>query len=134
MNTQRARHILQSLIQGVDPFSGEELPSGTVLQQADVLRAMLAGLAAIERGSARSARRAQLPSNVGRPWTHEEELALISAVQGNAPLNEIAVKHGRTVRAIEVRLEKLGLITEGQRITRNRYGSVTSPPAGGRAQ
>ncbi|MEJ1960114.1 MAG: hypothetical protein WDO56_00580 [Gammaproteobacteria bacterium] len=39
MQERRARQILQALIQGVDPFDGNELPSGTVLQQADVLRA-----------------------------------------------------------------------------------------------
>src|SRR5688572_15415446 len=103
MNAQRARLILQALIQGVDPFNGDELPAGTVLQQADVLRAMLAGLAALEQGSARSARRAQMPSNVGRPWTREEELSLITEMQANVSLTDIAANHGRTLRAIEVR-------------------------------
>ena len=44
MQERRARQILQALIQGVDPFDGSELASGTVLQQADVLRALLAEL------------------------------------------------------------------------------------------
>ena len=47
MKEQRARQILQALIQGVDPKSGEELPSGTIIQQADVLRALLIGVAAV---------------------------------------------------------------------------------------
>jgi hypothetical protein len=123
MQEQRARQILQALIQGVDPFNGEELGAGTVLQQADVLRAMLAGAAALEQGALRSARRAQLPSNVGRPWTEDEELTLIAEVQANDNLQEIAERHARTLRAIEVRLEKLGLITAAQRVTQNRFGS-----------
>ena len=41
MKEQRARHILQALVQGIDPLTGEELAPGTVLQQADVLRALL---------------------------------------------------------------------------------------------
>src|SRR5687768_491668 len=123
MQERKARHILQSLIQGVDPFNGEEIPSGTVLQQPDVLRAMLAGVAALEAGAARAARRAHLPTNVGRPWTQEEEFALITEVQAQMKPEEIATKHGRTLRAIEVRLEKLGLIKASERATRNRFGA-----------
>ena len=124
MQEQKARQILQALIQGVDPFNGEELSAATVLQQADVLRALLVGVAALEQGAARSARRAQLPSNVGRPWTQEEELALIEELQAQTSLQEIAAKHSRTLRAIEVRLQKVGLITAAQRVTRNRFGDV----------
>jgi hypothetical protein len=124
MQEQKARQILQSLIQGIDPFSGEELSVDTVLQQADVLRAMLAGVAALEEGAQRSARRAELPTNTGRPWTQEEEHALITHVQAHLPLKDIATKHARTLRGIEARLEKLGLITAGQRMTHNRFGPV----------
>jgi hypothetical protein len=41
MQQTRARQILQSLIQGIDPITSEELPRETVLQHADVLRALL---------------------------------------------------------------------------------------------
>jgi hypothetical protein len=105
MQEQKARQILQALIQGVDPFSGEELGAGTALEQ----------------GAARSARRAQLPMNVGRPWSQMEELALINAAQAKHLPEDIAKKHGRTLRAIEVRLEKLGLIAAEERLTRNRF-------------
>jgi hypothetical protein len=44
MKESRARQILQALVQGVDPLTGEELPTGTILQHADVLRALLAGV------------------------------------------------------------------------------------------
>lgn len=124
MQAQRARQILQALIQGVDPFNGEELSHTTVLQQADVLRAMLAGVAALEQGAARAARRAQLPGNVGRPWTAEEELALIKEMEAQTALQDIAAKHARTLRAIEIRLEKVGLLSAAQRITRNRFGDA----------
>jgi len=77
MQERRARQILQALIQGVDPFDGKELPSGTVLQQADVLRAMLAGVAAMEQDAVRASRRAQLPRNIGRSWTDDENMKLV---------------------------------------------------------
>jgi hypothetical protein len=122
MQERRARQILQALIQGVDPFDGNELPSGTVLQRADVLRALLAGVAAMEQDAARASRRAQLPRNIGRAWSAEENSQLIDAVQAGESLADIAVRHGRTLRAIEARLEKLGLITAAERTTADRFG------------
>ncbi len=128
MQELRARQILQSLVQGLDPFTGHELPAGTVLQQADVLRALLAGVAALEQGVSRASRRAQLPKNIGRSWSSEEQSQLIDAFQSGDDLTEIATRHGRTLRAIEARLEKLGLITEDDRTTRDRFGP-RDPPA-----
>jgi hypothetical protein len=121
MKEQRAREILQALVQGVDPFTGEELPPGTILQEADVLRALLAGVMALEQTAARAQRRAQLPDNVGRSWTSEEEATLVASFKSSVPLAEIATRHGRTVRAIEARLERLGLITPEQRSTDNSF-------------
>ncbi len=117
MKEQRAREILQALIQGVDPLTGEELPPGTILQHADVLRALLAGLSAMEQIATRAQRRAQLPDNVGRAWTPDEEATLVSAYKSGNSVADIATRHGRTLRAIEARLEKLGLITPEQRTT-----------------
>jgi catalase (peroxidase I) len=129
MQEQRARQILQSLVQGLDPFNGEELPPGTVLQQADVLRALLAGVAALEQLAARATRRSQLPQNIGRSWSAAEQSSLIDAFQSGEPLDEIASRHGRTLRAIEARLEKLGLIQSDQRTTHDRFGPRDPPPA-----
>src|ERR1700761_7501666 len=128
MKEQRARKILQALVQGVDPTTGAELEAGTVLQRADVLRALLAGVSALEQISARAQRRAQLPGNVGLPWSSDEERLLVSEFQGGDPLADIASKHGRTLRAIEARLERLGLITGAPGATKNSFtGSPASP-------
>ena len=127
MQQARARQILQSLIQGIDPVTGEELPHETVLQHADVLRALLAGLHALEQTTARAQRRAQLPDNVGQAWTTEEESRLVTAFKkGDSPV-VIAREHGRTLRAIEARLEKLGLITADERTTRGGFTGVSDP-------
>jgi hypothetical protein len=128
MQQTRARQILQSLIQGMDPVTGEELPHETVLQHADVLRALLAGLTALERMAARAQRRAQLPGNVGHAWTTEEEGRLVAAFKSGASPVAIARQHGRTLRAIEARLEKLGLITAEQRTTRGGFTGVSEAP------
>jgi hypothetical protein len=123
MKEQRARHILQALVQGIDPLTGEELAPGTVLQQADVLRALLAGVSALEQTAARAQRRAQLPSNVGRSWSAEEEATLVTAFKSADSVADIAARHGRTLRAIEARLERLGLLTPEQRSTNNSFVS-----------
>ncbi len=133
MKESRARQILQALVQGVDPLTGEELAPGTVLQHADVLRALLAGVDALGQMAARAQRRAQLPGNVGRPWNSQEEQALIKEFQRGDTTAAIAASHGRTLRAIEARLERLGLLTPEQRTTQNSFspaGRATSeePP------
>ena len=39
----------------------------------------------------------------------------------DTPIPDIAIKHGRTVRAIEARLERLGLLRADQRTTNNSF-------------
>jgi|GEM_PF-622569 len=126
-----AREILQTLVQGFDPSTGAELPAGTVVHQAEVIRALLAAIAALEADAERTRRRAQLPRNVGRPWSAEEEARLEAAFRSGEAVAAIAARHHRTVAAIEARLERLGLITTEQRTTRNRY--VTRTEAAGKA-
>src|SRR6185312_16578499 len=106
-----ARRILLSLIQGRNPTSGESLPSECVVHDSVVIRALLFGVSAIEATDARAKRRAQLPANVGRDWTTGEEEQLRSEYAAREPLTTIAYRDGRTLRAIEARLQRMGLIT-----------------------
>jgi hypothetical protein len=124
MNNTKAREILQALIQGVDPDTGKEIPHDSVLQKSGVLRALLAGVGALELTEARAQRRAQLPESVGKRWTDEEDRQLRDEHAGSDPLQLMATKHSRTPRAIEARLERLGLITADQRITGNPFPAV----------
>lgn len=121
---QRAPHqVLKALVEGIDPSTGEQLDPGTVLQEAEVQRALLAGIAALEEDASRAQRRSQLPGNIGQPWTAGEEQRLAAAFKAGDPLAEIADRHGRTLTAIEARLERLGLLAPEQRVTRNRYSA-----------
>lgn len=129
MNDQRARQILHSLVNGADPFTGDDLAGGTVLQHIDVMRAMLAGCSALEERTARTSRRAQQPKNIGQAWTPEEPERLIDAFKNGEDMAQVAARHGRTLRAIESRLEILGMITSEQRITANRFGAGQSDSA-----
>jgi hypothetical protein len=124
MQHTEARTILMSLIEGRNPDSGERLPAECVVHRSDVIRALLLGMGAIDATNARAKRRAQLPKNVGRDWTTKEEEQLRCEFAAKEPVSAIAVRHGRTPRAIEARLQMMGLITAEQRTTR---GGFTSP-------
>lgn len=121
MDAQRATQILNALVQGIHPTTGAELPPDTVLQSVDVLRALLAGVAALKGQVARNTRRATLPVNVGNRWTAQEEQQLIDAFHAGEPLADIGSRLGRTLRAVEARLLRLGLITADQRQTEDSF-------------
>ncbi|MGH8144218.1 MAG: hypothetical protein ACREU2_17100 [Steroidobacteraceae bacterium] len=121
MQHTEARAILASLVEGRHPVSRENLPSDCVVHHSDVIRALLVGLGAIDVTNARVKRRAQLPENVGRDWTTKEEEELRSEFTAKEPLTTIAARHGRTLRAIEARLERMGLMTREERTTRGGF-------------
>jgi hypothetical protein len=110
MEHRRVREILESLVQGVDPEKGAPLPSDSVLQSASVLRALLAGIAALEDAERRAARRARLPENVGRSWGESELAVLRGEFECGMTLEQIASAHRRSVKAITARLEKMGVL------------------------
>jgi hypothetical protein len=123
---QKARAVLQSLIQGLDPETGAELPKNAIVNRIEINRSMLVAVTAMEQVEARILRRAQLPESVGKTWTEDEEQQLRSEFAGSEPIPLIATKHGRTIRAIEARLERLGLMRPDQRMTDNSFVSPSS--------
>jgi hypothetical protein len=120
---QKARAVLQSLIQGVDPVTGEEVPPDSIANKIEVNRALHTAVVALEQTQARLQRRAYLPASVGKTWSEEEEQALRAAFGSGDPVTAIAARHGRTVRAIEARLERLGLLRLDQRTTGNAFAT-----------
>jgi hypothetical protein len=118
---QRSRQVLEALVQGIDPENGSDLPADTVLNRVDVVRALLAAIAALDAVNARALRRAQLPGSVGKTWSDDEERQLKEEFAAAEPIPHIAEKHGRTVRAIEARLERLGLLRPDQRTTQSAF-------------
>lgn len=51
--------------------------------------------------------------NAFSSWTQEEERRLVTAFEGGASLADLAREHGRSQRAIEMRLQKLGALPRG---------------------
>jgi hypothetical protein len=126
---QRARLILQSLVHGLNPMTGDELPKGDIVNNIEVNRAMSTAVMALDQIMARLARREMLPEKVGKGWSEEEEKQLKDEFSRSEPLSLIATKHGRTLRAIEARLERLGLLAADQRVTDNSFFTL-SPKRG----
>ncbi len=132
MEPDRAIEIIQSLADGVDPFSGERSPSGSPYQQADTVRALhlaLEGLTKLRRSTSRK-------TGPGRAWTEDEEQELLREFDAKVDVEEIAAKHERTKSAIWARLEKLGRI-QRKDFPRpepvERAGSTPHPPTAARA-
>ena len=123
---QKARAVLQSLIHGLDPDSGAELSRDAIVNRIEINRSMLTAVKAIEQVEARQLRRAQLPESVGKTWTDDEQQQLRTEFASSEPIELIASKHGRTVRAIEARLELLGLLSADQRTTSNSFMGAPS--------
>ncbi len=121
MDLAAARITLKSLIEGVDPVTGYPLPKSLVLHHAVVIRALLCALAVLEADAARTRRRARLPRNTGRPWRQEDDEQVTAAFRNGEPLQQIAADHHRSLASVESRLERLGVLAPGQRVTRDRY-------------
>ena len=106
MDIIRARKIIRSLAEGVDPFTGELLPRESIFNSPDVIRALYTVWEATspKPGSASAA-----SPNAGKPWTSAEDDKLREEFAEKLPISEIAREHGRSYGAIESRLEHLGL-------------------------
>ena len=123
MQCPDAKAILKALIEGCEPGSREPLPAGSVVHRADVLRALLAGVAALEQVDTRTRRRAALPGNAGQAWSAEEDARLAEAFKAGDSPKALAATHHRTLRAIEARLQRIGLLEPEARTTREAFGS-----------
>lgn len=116
-----ASRILQWLIEGIDPTTGEDIPTDSILNRAEIIRALLTAVWALDAEEARKKRREQLPTNAGRTWSAEEDAALVDAFERGVPVATIAAERGRSVRSIEARLTAKGLLSPEHRKTIDRF-------------
>jgi hypothetical protein len=124
MEDTKAVAILSALAKGVNPATGEVLPADSAYQQADVVRALYLAIERLKQpdtAAAKTRPRSDLPSNVGKPWTEEEDQRLLAAYDRGSKPAELAREHGRTLAGIEARLEKHGRISAAERRTVNRF-------------
>ncbi len=157
MQPDRAKEIVKSLADGIDPETGVSFPSASPYQRADTVRALYTILEAAESGKTRKPKNPVDPNDLsavasqrrsephaGGRWTQEEEDRLRTAFQAHKtesdtlPLNarasafadwrrKTAADHGRTTGGITSRLVKLALIEDSPT---NRPGQGNRPEAG----
>jgi hypothetical protein len=103
--------LLKMLAEGIDPFTGEVLPSEHLLQHPQIVRALFHTQHAIACQGNKSQRSPSLPANAGTAWSKAEDKDLTQEFDAKTPIPEIAQKHGRTEGAITSRLLRLGKIS-----------------------
>ena len=104
MDIIRAKEIVRSLADGVDPTTGEVLPAENVYNSPEIIRALFTLLEQTENDIHKNPLR-----NAGKPWSDIEDDKLRDEFLTKLKIADIAKEHGRSYGAIESRLEYLGL-------------------------
>ena len=110
MDIIRAKEILESLADGVNPMTGELLPERDSCNQVEIVRALHTVLKSLE--SAQEKTKKPQPENAGKPWAKEDEEILCQMFETGCSSKEICNHFGRTKGAIAARLVRLGKIGE----------------------
>ncbi|MGM9602010.1 MAG: hypothetical protein ACI3W5_10605 [Faecousia sp.] len=128
MNAKEAYTLLETLMDGVNPITGELLPEDHVCHEPAVLRALHKALVALQAyesdtqiSLSEKEQAAQKPERkkpagcerAGEAWSSEEEAQLGDLWKNGATRNEIAKLLHRSSWAIQRRLERLGLLDRG---------------------
>jgi hypothetical protein len=128
MDESKTVAILSALANGVNPSTGEVFGHDSPYQQAEIVRALFAALERFKPASTAkpdpkpvSGRAAASTSNVGKPWTEEDDRRLLAEFDRGRKPAELARDLGRTLAGIEARLERHGRISPRERTTSNRY-------------
>ena len=132
MNAMQAQEILQMLLNGIDPVTGEIFPNDHDCNEPDVIRAFHHAIAAlgkecilIQQKGIGKPDKSKNPSteNAGKPWSSKDDENLIEMYENGASITEIAAHYKRTKGAIRSRLVKLGLEEDKYHIPESRAGS-----------
>jgi hypothetical protein len=112
MSVAEFRKILRSLLDGIDPTTGEKLPKKHLCRHPMLTRAFETGLRRTAGFQAFNYSWQNKPKNDGNIWAELEERKLMREFKAGMTINRIAKKHERTEGAIRARLIKLKLIEE----------------------
>ena len=106
MDINRAKEIISTLAEGIDPTTGEVLPNDSVCNKGEIVRAFYAVLNHLNEKKSKK----NLPANTGKPWTKEDEDLLIRLYQSGASKKDVCKTLQRTATGIAARLVHLGII------------------------
>lgn len=105
--------VLCALADGVDPITGESLPANC--REPAVVESLHLAVAALRARVKQRERRARLPPNVGKPWRHEDDVALLAAYESGEAFELLAERFGRTRIGIRSRLQRHGKLAPAAR-------------------
>ena len=119
MELNRAKEIIKTLADGVDPVTGEVLPQESPYNDPNVIRALFTVLESVrddkkprktneqkQQDNIKSGR----PRNAGLPWTDEVKMEVASKFRNGISVNALSRHFERTQGAIVSELMKQGLI------------------------
>lgn len=106
MDINKAKEIISTLAEGVDPTTGEVLPDNSVCNKGEIVRAFYAVLNHLDEKKPKK----NLPANAGKPWTKEDEDLLVKLYHSGAAKGDICKTFQRTETGIAARLVHLGVI------------------------
>lgn len=107
MDINRAKEIVSILAEGIDPITGEVLPTEHVCNNADVVRALYALLHEEKTHEKKSVHK-----NSGKKWSEEDDKLLKDLFEQGVRKSELQKLFMRSSGSINARLVKLGLIEE----------------------
>ena len=103
---QTSIKIIEKLIKGINPTTGELLTKESPYQEVEIIRALFEALEAMKEKTSKKPQ----PNNQGEKWTLELDKLLTDQFNQKISFKEIAKYHGRTNGAIRSRLKKMELI------------------------
>ena len=108
MDITKAKEIVQTLAEGIDPTTGEVLPDNSVCNNGEVVRALYCVLNCLDTTKPKK----ELPKNAGKPWTKEDDEKLKVCFESGMSKKEICTEFERSVGSISSRLARLGLVND----------------------
>lgn len=110
MSPNEAKLIIETLANGIDPETGEDVSEQSIFNNLQVIRALFLATKALESMAKKEKREKTLPNNAGKAWSESEDNKLFVAFDSALSVQDIAAKHGRTEGSIVARLVRLGHI------------------------
>lgn len=110
MTNDEAREILQALLDGVNPETGEILPEDHCCNAPAVLRALHKAVMALTPEEPYVNKSGRL--NAGRPWTEADMAALSALYRSGTPMEDICSQLHRRTRGVVKQLVYLGLVPQ----------------------
>jgi hypothetical protein len=108
VDIERAKELLETLADGIDPRTGELLPADNICNQTEIVRALHTVLRTLD-GTPQKAKKPQT-ENAGKPWGKPDDETLIRMFDNGCSKKEICAYFKRTDGAIAARLVHLGKI------------------------